>query len=259
VRAAGRDPDALERAHLEMKRELVRQVEARAGVTIDPARWLVGFARRAAGYKRSDLVLRDEARLERLLNQHGACLLFAGKAHPDDKAGKAIVATLVEAARKHPGGVVFLENYDMELGRLLTRGTDVWLNNPTRPLEASGTSGMKAALNGVLNVSILDGWWPEACEHGVNGWAIETQEPASDEADLAALYRILEEEVVPAWADRPRWRGMMMASIAMAEQKFTSDRMVREYFDCLYSAGAAVPDGAASPRRPERAPSPATR
>src|SRR5262245_62610253 len=100
----------------------------------------------------------------------------------------------------------------MGLGRLLTGGCDVWLNHPTRPLEASGTSGMKAALNGVLNVSILDGWWPEGCEHGVNGWAIESQDPSTDEADLAALYRTLEEDVVPAWADRPRWRRMMAAS-----------------------------------------------
>src|SRR5205814_6459377 len=131
-----------------------------------------------------DLVLRDEARLEALLGQHRVRLLFAGKAHPDDTNGHDMVARLVRGARAHPGQVLFLENYDMALGRLLTRGCDVWLNNPVRPLEACGTSGMKAALNGVMNLSIPDGWWAEACQHGVNGWAIGDGGPADDTRDL---------------------------------------------------------------------------
>ena len=137
--------------------------------------------------------------------------------------------------------MVFLENYDMALARLMTRGCDVWLNNPTRPLEASGTSGMKAGLNAGLNLSILDGWWPEACRHGVNGWAIGDESAGDDERDLAALYRVLEGEVIPAWADRGRWITMMRASLATTETGFTSDRMVREYFEKVYKMPAPEP------------------
>jgi starch phosphorylase len=141
---------------------------------------------------------------------------------------------------------VFVENYSMVVGGILTRGCDVWLNNPVRPLEASGTSGMKAALNGLLNLSILDGWWPEACEHGVNGWAIGNgADGTSDDArDLAALQEVIEHQVIPTWADRGRWIAMMQASIATAEKGFTSDRMVQEYFAKLYDVPA--PEIAAS-------------
>jgi starch phosphorylase len=195
---------------------------------------LIGFARRAASYKRSDLILRNAKRLERLLRDGKANLVFSGKAHPDDLVGKAIVGRLVRAQQQHPGRVVFLENYDMALGRTMTRGCDIWLNNPMRPLEASGTSGMKAAMNGVLNLSILDGWWPEGCQHGVNGWAIGDGGPGDDEHDLEALYDTLEREVLPAWANRERWTAMMLASIEMAVTHFSSDRMVKEYFERLY-------------------------
>jgi len=165
-------------------------------------------------------------------------LVFSGKAHPEDRNGKGMIAKLVEAQKRHPGRVVFVENYSMAVGGILTRGCDVWLNNPVRPLEASGTSGMKAALNGLLNLSILDGWWPEACEHGVNGWAIGQGGSSDDDADLRALQQTLDRDVLPAWADRGRWVGMMQASIATGERAFTSDRMVREYFAKLYAAQA---------------------
>jgi starch phosphorylase len=129
----------------------------------------------------------------------------------------------------------------MGLGRLLTRGCDVWLNTPVRPMEASGTSGMKAAMNGTLNLSVLDGWWPEGCEHGVNGWAIGDGSSSDDERDAVMMHETLEREVRPAWRDRERWQRMMAASVNMAAGRFSSDRMVREYFERLYAAVAAPP------------------
>jgi starch phosphorylase len=248
VRAAGNDTQRLWEAHVRLKQQLLDEVQHRHGVALDPTALLVGFARRAAGYKRSDLVLRDEARLEQLLGEHRVRILFAGKAHPDDTNGRNIVARLVQGARKHPGQVLFLENYDMALGRLLTRGCDVWLNNPVRPLEASGTSGMKAAMNGVLNVSILDGWWPEACEDGVNGFAVGHGEPGDDLRDLHDLYDTLEQRVIPAWADRAKWSRMMLASVEMAQSRFSSERMIREYFEQLY----AYPEALAPANAPAR-------
>ncbi|MBI1799319.1 MAG: alpha-glucan family phosphorylase [Candidatus Eisenbacteria bacterium] len=240
VLAAGDDPGALWIAHQSLRRALRLEIARRGAPPLDESAMLIGFARRAAGYKRSDLILRDRDRLERLFGR-GVALVFSGKAHPDDAHGSQIVSELALVARTHPGKIAFLENYDMALGRLLTRGCDVWLNNPVRPLEASGTSGMKAAMNGVLNLSILDGWWPEACEHGTNGWAIGDGSSGDDARDLDALHATLERDVLPAWSDPPRWRRMMLASVRMASSRFSSDRMVREYFDRLYrtdSAGA---------------------
>ena len=247
-------PEALATARRALKAELVDEVRNRTGRTLDPEALTIGIARRAAAYKRSDLILRDEAWLEALLERHAVQILFAGKAHPDDAAGQAIVARLVSAQSRFPGRVLFVENHDLALARRLTRGCDVWLNNPIRPLEACGTSGMKAALNGVLNLSILDGWWAEACEQGVNGWAIGDARPSDDARDLASLHQMLEFEVLPAWRDRARWGQMMRSSIVMAERQFTSDRMVQEYFDRLY----ASPAGAASSSRTSVLPSRST-
>ncbi|MFM7232144.1 MAG: alpha-glucan family phosphorylase [bacterium] len=241
IREAAGDPDKLLKAHLALKAELIAEVQRRQGVTLPPDALLVGFARRAAGYKRSDLILRDEARLAKLLEQNHVRVLFAGKAHPDDANGRNIVARLVQGARKHPGQVVFLENYDMALGRLLTRGCDVWLNNPIRPLEASGTSGMKAAMNGVPNVSILDGWWPEACVDGVNGFAVGRGEPGDDVRDLHELYDTFEKRVIPAFADRKKWARIMAESVRSTQDAFSCERMLREYFDQLYGLPDALP------------------
>ncbi len=237
IRRAGQDSEALWGAHCALKAELAADVERRAQV-LDREALVLGIARRAAAYKRSDLLLRDEARLEALFAAHPIQILFAGKAHPDDAGGQAIVARLVRAQRRFPGRVLFLENYDLSLAAHLVRGCDLWLNHPFRPLEACGTSGMKAALNGALNLSILDGWWAEACEHGVNGWAIGDETVADDAAAVAALYDVLERAVIPTWRDRPRWIAMMRAAIAMAESRFTSDRMVREYFERLYPSAS---------------------
>ena len=142
---------------------------------------------------------------------------------------------------KYPKSVVFLQNYDMEIGAMLTRGSDVWLNNPRRPMEASGTSGMKAAMNGVLNFSILDGWWPEACDHGENGWqfgdGFESDSVKKlDSHDLKALYKVLLEEVIPTYYKNPKkWEEMMRNSINSTKEKFAVKRMLEEYYEQLYS------------------------
>ena len=192
-------------------------------------------------------MLGDEPTLQKLFDR-GLQLVYAGKAHPRDLQGKALIGKVLDAAKRHPRQVVFLENYNMETGALLTRGVDVWLNNPRRPLEASGTSGMKAAMNGVPNLSILDGWWPEGCEHGVTGWKLGDPDPndnAFDEADQARVDRrdrdlihdVLDREVLPAYGDRGRWLAIMRASIAMAQWRFSSDRMVEDYATRVYSGG----------------------
>jgi starch phosphorylase len=229
---------ALRATRRELKEELLAEVERRTAVRLDPEVLTIGFARRAATYKRPDLLLRDPARLAPLLKDHRVQLLFSGKAHPADQEGKAVIALLVETIRQWPESIVFLENYDMGLGRLLTRGCDVWLNNPRRPLEASGTSGMKAAMNGGLNLSVLDGWWPEGCVHGVNGWAIGdgSEGPDQDRRDLQALYDTLEGEVLPAWVAPARWTHMARAAVTMGVEQFSAERMVREYFARLYAA-----------------------
>ncbi len=246
VRAAvapDKDPDQqraqLWEAHQELKRELLTFIRDHNGVELHGDRLLVGFARRAAPYKRATLIFSDPARLEALFAADRLQLVFAGKAHPADPPGKELIHQLVEASRRWPRNVVFLENYDMRVGMALTRGCDVWLNNPRRPMEASGTSGMKAAMNGVLNVSILDGWWPEGCRHGETGWRIgdasEHHEPDGDRHDALALYQVLETEVVPRYHDdRRAWVEMMRASVAMASWRFSSDRMVEDYFRLLY-------------------------
>ncbi|HWG57357.1 MAG TPA: alpha-glucan family phosphorylase, partial [Gaiellaceae bacterium] len=175
---------------------------------LDPELLTIGFARRFATYKRAGLVFSDVERLLRLPIQ----LVVAGKAHPQDDPGKDVMQRVVELARDErlAGRVVFLENYDIALAQAIIPGCDVWLNTPRRPLEASGTSGMKAAVNGVLNLSVLDGWWAEGYSPEV-GWAIDG---FSDDADLQQLYRLLERDVVPTWRNRRRWLDMMRASIA---------------------------------------------
>jgi glycogen phosphorylase len=232
-------------AHQTMKAELIAEVTHRTGVKLSLDKLLIGFARRAATYKRADLILGDAKRLSKLFEK-GVQIVYSGKAHPRDTAGKAIVSKLVAAAKQHPKHVVFLENYEMTLGALLTRGADIWLNNPRRPLEASGTSGMKAAMNGVPNLSILDGWWPEGCAHGVTGWKIGDVDPDDDafdekdalridKRDRDLLYKTIEKDVLPAFAKRAKWIEIMRASIAMSQWKFSSDRMIEDYVAKVYT------------------------
>jgi starch phosphorylase len=174
----------------------------------------------------------DRERLTKLLNHEKRPLqfIFSGKAHPADLPGKALLHDIVELARAE-ARVTFLEDYDIDVARHLVQGADIWLNNPRRFLEASGTSGMKAAMNGVLNLSVLDGWWPEAYTPEI-GWAIPGE---SDDADRAELYRLLEEEVLPAfYDDRGHWERMMQASVERVTPRFSSHRMVKEYADRYY-------------------------
>lgn len=229
---------ALWNAHMEIKQECINFIQERTGVQLDAEKLLIGFARRAAPYKRSDFIFSDLDIIEPYLKEGKIQIVFSGKAHPLDETGKEIVANLVKMMKKYPNSVVFVENYDISIGRMLTRGTDVWLNNPRRPLEASGTSGMKAAMNGILNLSTLDGWWPEACEDGVNGWqfgdAFEGE--GQDEHDLKALYRVLLNKVLPTYYDnRAQWIKMMRVSVKSTFEQFSASRMVREYYDRMYS------------------------
>jgi glycogen phosphorylase len=229
-------------AHLANKRALTDLVAERTGQRLDPENLIVGFARRAVTYKRASLIFSEEERIAPLLESGRLQLVFSGKSHPFDDGGKAIVATLVAYSRKYPQSVVFLEDYSMAIGAAMTRGCDVWLNNPRRPMEASGTSGMKAAMNGVLNASVLDGWWPEACRDGVNGWEIgggfeSGDEAAQDAHDQADLARVLLEEIVPTYYDdRARWVEMMRASVRDTRDAFSAERMMREYAEKLYAA-----------------------
>ena len=217
------DPEALWRVHAAAKARLAERAD------IDRDLLTIGFARRFATYKRAGLVFSNLERLLALPVQ----VVVAGKAHPADAPGKDVMQEIVELARdrRTQGRVVFLENYDMGLARLLVRGCDVWLNTPRRPLEASGTSGMKAAVNGVLNLSVLDGWWAEGYSPEL-GWAIDG---GSDDADREQLYGLLEQEVVPTFAeDRGRWVGMMQESIAQLAPRFSMQRAVIEYVERYY-------------------------
>lgn len=227
-------------AHEANKLALIELISQRNGVRLNKSKLIIGFSRRAVAYKRSDLIFRDKSVIEPLLRDRTVQIVFSGKAHPLDDAGKAIVANLVEMSKKYPKSVVFLANYDMTIGAALTRGADVWLNNPVRPKEASGTSGMKAAMNGVLNLSILDGWWPEACQHGVNGWqfgdAFEHHDPeVQDQHDMEALYKVLTKEVIPTfYQKRSRWVEMMRQSILTTRTQFSVKRMLEEYYGLMY-------------------------
>jgi starch phosphorylase len=241
---AAEEGEGIWERHMENKRALVEFVKERNGVTLDAEKLIVGFSRRAAPYKRSDLIFAEPEIVEPLLKEGTLQLVFSGKAHPLDDRGKGIVENLVAMSKKYPNSVVFLQNYGMEIGAMLTRGSDVWLNNPVRPLEASGTSGMKASLNGVLNFSILDGWWPEACNHGVNGFQFGDGFEAEDwdEAtahDLPELYRVLLEELMPTYyGDRDKWVEMMRESIQSTRDYFAVKRMLEEYYSKMYIKNA---------------------
>lgn len=238
-----------ERARLPWLQNRLHPVQVIAsGVLLDPYILTIGFARRFATYKRADLILRDPERLLNLLNQSGkpVQIIFAGKSHPADEPGKSLIQKvyrLVKDARCG-GRMVFLEDYDINLAGYLIQGVDVWLNTPRRPKEASGTSGQKAALNGVLNLSVLDGWWREGY-NGRNGWAIGEDrawedEQAQDAADAESLYQILEDQIIPLYYERSadnlpyEWIGWIKESIATLAPQFSMRRMVKQYIQDAY-------------------------
>jgi starch phosphorylase len=254
-------------------REKVRQQSARHGLSpdelrrveglLDPQALTIGFARRFATYKRAVLVLSDLDRLRVLVSDPArpVQIVFAGKAHPADRAGQDVIRRLFLLTQgEFRGKLVFLEDYDIEMGRMLVQGCDVWLNTPRRPQEASGTSGQKSPINGGINLSIADGWWAEGFR-GDNGWvigqAVDGADPETqDRDDAASLYRLLEEEVIPRFFDRApdnlpyRWIETMKASIESVVAPFSAHRMVRDYVEQMYvpasrrknRAGAELPE-----------------
>ena len=233
--AATLPTDALQAARRAAKSALLDYVNGQTERGFSPDVLTIGFGRRTVPYKRATLIFRD---IRRLLSfgTDTVQLIFAGKAHPNDLRGQKIVRELVGWSTKLHGRlrVAFLPNYNMWLGGLLTAGVDIWLNNPVRPMEACGTSGMKAALNGVANASILDGWWAEACDHGNNGWAIGgDEEVQDDDRDADALYTLLEHEILPAYDDKERFASIQKAAIATAPA-FSAQRMVNDYAERYY-------------------------
>lgn len=227
-------------AHSEAKHELIQFVRDRSGVELLPDVMTIGFARRATAYKRADLLFSDPDRLRLIAKNVGPIqLVFAGKAHPADKPGKAIIAKLIRTAKTLDGDIrfVYLANYDMEMAKVLCSGVDLWLNTPLRPQEASGTSGMKAALNGVPSLSVLDGWWVEGHIEGVTGWAIGQAGdlPETTEAEEASLYGKLEEVVLPTFYGRPSaYAEIMRSAIAINGSFFTTRRMIQQYVTNAY-------------------------
>ena len=224
-------------AHQSAKWHLIDLVADRTGKRLSRDALTIGFARRATGYKRAELVLSDRTRLRAIAQLYGLQLVFAGKAHPRDEHGKAGIAMVLTAAHELGDSVpiVYLEDYDLDVGLAMVAGSDLWLNTPQRPLEASGTSGMKAAHNGVPSLSILDGWWREGHIEGVTGWSIGG-DAGDDASDALDLYRKLEEKIVPMFYEhRDAWLRVMKQTIAINASFFNTHRMVRQYVDHAYA------------------------
>jgi starch phosphorylase len=243
--ALGLPPEEVWAAHLIAKHELLETVRKKTGLKFDPEAFTIGFARRATGYKRADLILSDLDRLREIAKNAGHFqIIYAGKAHPNDGGGKDIIRRIFHAkkALRKTVPVVFLDDYNLDLGGKITSGVDLWLNTPQFPLEASGTSGMKAALNGVPSLSILDGWWVEGHIEGVTGWCIGESRrtaagntPADNTAEAESLYAKLESVILPMYYnDRARFLEVMQHSIAINGSFFNTQRMVQQYITDAY-------------------------
>jgi starch phosphorylase len=256
--AGGIPLEEIRAAHAEAKQIMIDEVARLTGDHLEPNTLTIGVARRATPYKRNDLLLGDPDRLRGLVDRVGPLqVVYSGKAHPQDEAGKRLIERINEVARELTGAVsvVYLQNYGMELASLLVAGVDIWLNNPVAPHEASGTSGMKAALNGVPSLSILDGWWLEGHVEGVTGWAIggdsgtrdgmdfeDTRFDGEDAEDAEELYRTLEEKVAPLYYKDPEgFLAVQRSALALNGAFFTAQRMVSEYAIRAYRSDAPVP------------------
>ena len=241
----GLRPESILEAHTEGQKRLFATVKARTGIELNPNVLTLGFARRVATYKRAHLLFHTPERLEALAEKLGGLqVLYGGKAHPADNAGKGLIREVFTAAKQLNNSkltIIYLENYDWDLGEQLTAGVDVWLNTPLRPYEASGTSGMKAALNGTPSLSVMDGWWIEGCADGTTGWCIPDSDSETDEA--AFLYNTLESKVAPLFADKAAWARMQQHCIAINGTFFNTHRMLGQYVSNAYfplSASEAV-------------------
>jgi starch phosphorylase len=223
--------DELWAAHARAKARLIERVAAQCEVQLEADVPVIGYARRMTQYKRPDLLFADLDRLKRVAAKHPLQIVFAGKAHPRDETGKRALELLHRVSRELAGVVkiVFLQNYGMEAALAMVAGVDIWLNTPQPPLEASGTSGMKAALNGVPNLSVLDGWWLEGHIEGITGWAIGNGEGGRTGPDADSLYEKLEGVVLPLYADRNRWIAVMKGAISRNASIFHSHRTMRRY------------------------------
>jgi glycogen phosphorylase len=232
--AIGIDAQEIRAAHLKAKAEMVRQVSERTGVKLNENAAILGFARRAAQYKRADLIFANLDRLRAIRQKVGPFqVVFGGKAHPQDSEGKAIIRKVFEAAAalRDSIPVVYVENYDLAWARLLTSGVDLWLNTPHRPYEASGTSGMKAALNGVPSFSVRDGWWIEGHLEGITGWSIGYDEdPEQREIEVTSMYDKLERVILPMFFQQPqKYSEVMRSTIALNGSFFNTQRMLSQY------------------------------
>lgn len=231
VRALQLPEDEIWRCHQAAKADLIARVRKVTGHDLDADVPIVGFARRMTGYKRPLMLFDDLDRLTAIAARHPFQVVMAGKAHPRDLEGKEAIRRLHELARQLRDKItcVFLPNYDLDIAKTLVAGSDVWLNTPLPPMEASGTSGMKAALNGVLNLSVLDGWWVEACIEAITGWSLGA-DGAPEEGNTRALYDKLEGAVLPLYyEDAARWRSMMKHATGQIAYYFNSHRMMRRY------------------------------
>lgn len=224
----------IRQAHQAAKRAMIKAITQETGVRLSESVFTLGFARRAATYKRADLLFRDLDRLRTIRHRGGPLqIIFGGKAHPSDVEGKAIIQRVFEAAKalRDTIPVVYVGNYDMRWARLLLSGTDLWLNNPRQPYEASGTSGMKAAINGIPSLSVLDGWWVEGHYEGVTGWAIGLEKnPVDPGLEIVSLYEKLEKVILPMFYDRRQlYTGVMRSAMALNGSFFSAQRMVSQY------------------------------
>lgn len=232
--------DNLFDVHNNHKKNLIKYVFEKKGIKLNKDSLIVGFARRATNYKRWDLIAKIPILLDDLILYHNVQFVFSGKSHSKDYSGKEYLTTIDQLTKKYPNNIVFLEGYDMDIAKILESGSDVWLNTPLSYLEACGTSGMKAALNGSINFSSKDGWWYEACLHGENGWEVYNytsiqDRDRRDHRDAEELMRCLFNEiVVPYKLNRKKWKTIMYNSMKTAIDGFTTSRMIQQYFDELY-------------------------